>query len=152
VTTNLSYDSSALAGLNEWTGDIDFLRRDIPLRLNRPLATLDAKLPPDAHILLVGQAAVFHVSHPILYNTVFNPETIEELAKGQDPAAFHRALRDRRITHIYVDWKEIRRHRQPGGYGFTDFVTPERFASWVAAGVLDRPLAWGEEQDLYRVR
>ena len=65
---------------------------------------------------------------------------------------FHDSLRQRKLTHIYVDWKEIKRHRQPGGYGFTDFVTPSRFAQWVAAGVLERPLLVGPEQELYQVR
>jgi hypothetical protein len=152
LVANLAYDSSALAGLNEWTGDLDFLRRDLPERLNRPLASLDARLSPDARVLLVGQAAVFHVRRSILYNTVFNAETIEELATGKDSAALYRALRARQITHIYVDWKEIQRHRQPGGYGFTGFVTPQRFAGWVAEGLLDRPVPCGPEQDLYRVR
>ncbi len=35
-----------------------------------------------------------------------------------------RRCTERKLTHIYVDWKEIQRHRQPGGYGFTDFVQP----------------------------
>jgi dolichyl-phosphate-mannose-protein mannosyltransferase len=153
--------TTALTGLNEWTGNLAFLRRDVPRRLNPPLAAIDRVLPPDARILLVGQAAVFHVGHEILYNTVFNPETIELLAAGKNPQEFHRILKDRGITHVYVDWKEINRHRAPAGYGFTDFVTPERFAAWIQAGVLDRPVPIGLEdhpgrialeQDLYPVR
>jgi hypothetical protein len=132
--------STALTGLNEWTGDLAFLRRDLPARLNPPLAAIDRDLPPGAVVLLVGQAAVFHVGHPVLYNTVFNPETIELLARGQTAAEFRRTLRDGGITHVYVDWKEIRRHRDPAGYGFTDFVTPKRFRDWVAAGVLAGPM------------
>ncbi len=152
VFTNLTYDTTALAGLNEWTGDLKFLRRDLPRRLNRPLATMDAELPSDARILLVGQAAVFHLNHRVVYNTVFNQETIETLASGKDASGFHRALRDKGLTYVYVDWKEIQRHRQPGGYGFTDFVTPERFAAWVKAGVLDRPTWIGTDQELYAIR
>jgi len=152
VATNLAYSTTALAGLNEWTGDLTFLREDVPRRLNGPLAAIDANLPPDAKILLVGQAAVYHLRHAILYNTVFNPEILETLAAGRTPEEFHAALRGRKITHVYVDWKEIRRHRDPAGYGFTDFVTPERFAEWVAAGVLGRPRAVGMDQDLYEVR
>ena len=144
--------STALTGLNEWTGSLTHLRKDIPRRLNRPLAAIDRMLPPQAKILLVGQAAVFHVDHQVLYNTVFNPETLELLASGQTPAAFHRTLKERGITHIYVNWKEIKRHRDPAGYGFTDFVTRERFAEWVAAGVLDRPMLVDSEQELYAVR
>jgi hypothetical protein len=33
-------------------------------------------------------------------------------------------LADQRVSHIYVNWAEIRRYRQPGNYGFTDYVTP----------------------------
>jgi hypothetical protein len=152
IVTNLACISTALAGLNEWTADLNFLRRDVPERWNRALARLDAELPTDAKPLLVGQAAVYHLNHAIAYNTVFNPETIEILARGKTPQEFRRELESRELTHIYVDWKEIQRQRQPGGYGFTDFVTPERFAQWVAAGVLEGPTPLGAQQDLYRVR
>jgi hypothetical protein len=144
--------TTALTGLNEWTGSLAFLRRDLPRRLNEPLATIDQELPRTAKILLVGQAAVFHVNLEILYNTVFNPETIELLAGGKTPAEFHHALKERGITHIYVDWKEIKRHRDPAGYGFTPFVTRERFAGWVEASILDRPRLVGLEQELYAVK
>jgi 4-amino-4-deoxy-L-arabinose transferase-like glycosyltransferase len=152
LLANLTYISTALAGLNEWTGDLVFLRRDIPRRWNAALARLDAELPPGARPLLVGQAAVFHLEHNVVYNTVFNPETIELLARGSSDHEFREALRQRNLTHIYVDWKEIQRHRQPGGYGFSDFVQPWRFAAWVAARVLDRPLHLGAEQELYEVK
>jgi hypothetical protein len=152
LLANFTYITTALAGLNEWTGDLVFLRRDIPRRWNAPLARLDTELPANARPLLVGQAAVFHLTHPVAYNTVFNPETIELLAKGKNNDEFHDSLRQRKLSHIYVDWKEIKRHRQPGGYGFTDFVTPSRFAQWVAEGVLERPLLVGPEQELYQVR
>jgi hypothetical protein len=144
--------STALTGLNEWTASLAFLRQDVPRRLNAPLAAMDRELAPDAKILLVGQAAVFHVNHAILYNTVFNPETIELLARGKTPEEFRRVLKDHGITHIYVDWKEIKRHRDPAGYGFTPFVTLERFAGWVEAGVLSRPMQVGIEQELYPVK
>jgi hypothetical protein len=149
---NLTYITTALAGLNEWTANLVFLRRDIPRRWNAPLARLDAELPKNARPLLVGQAAVFHLDHTVSYNTVFNPQTIELLANGTSDEQFRVALHQRNLTHIYVDWKEIERHRQPGGYGFTDFVTPARFAHWVAAGVLERPLNLGPEQELYQIR
>jgi hypothetical protein len=161
---NLSYISTALAGLNEWTGDLVFLRRNIQSRWNASLASLTAELPPDARPLIVGQAAVFHLDHRVAYNTVFDPEIIELLAGGKSDQEFSQALRKRNLTHVYVDWKEIQRHTRPGGYGFTDFVTRSRFAGWVAAGVLDPPLyfhnrAWQHDfpgfpadQELYRVR
>ncbi len=150
--TNLTYVSTALAGLNEWTGDVRFLRDDIPKRLNPPLARLDAELAPDAKILLVGQASVFHLRHRIVYNTVFDLETIETLSSGVDPEVFRARLKERGITHVYVDWHEIDRYRQPGNYGFTSYVVPARFREWVGAGVLTGPTPIGPEQDLYTVR
>jgi hypothetical protein len=152
LLTNLTYISTALAGLNEWTADLVFLRRDIPRRWNPPLAMLDDKLPTSAKPLLVGQAAVFHLNHTVRYNTVFDPETIEVLAHGKKPEEFRAALRERNLTHVYVDWHEIQRHREQGGYGFTDFVTRDRFANWVSSGILSTPEALGPEQELYRVR
>ena len=107
--------STALTGLNEWTGSLAHLHKDIPRRLNRPLAAIDRMLPPQAKILLVGQAAVFHVDHHVLYNTVFNPETIEQLASGQTPAAFHGTLKERGITHIYVELEGDQAPPRPGG-------------------------------------
>jgi hypothetical protein len=151
LLTNLTYISTALAGLNEWTGDLNFLRRNIPLRWNAPLARLDEKLPQDARPLLVGQAAVYHLNYAVTYNTVFDPEAIEVLASGKTPVEFRRALHRRNLTHVYVDWREIQRHRALGGYGFTAFVTKERFAQWVDSGVLSEPEALGAEQELYRV-
>jgi hypothetical protein len=152
VACNFLDSSTALTGLNEWTRSLKELRTDLPARLNPPLAAIDRELPPNAKILLVGQAAVFHVNHPVLYNTVFNPETIELMASGKSAGEFHDALKAREITHIYVDWKEVRRHRDPAGYGFTDFVTPERFAGWIQAGVLQGPTPIGAEQELYLVK
>ena len=119
---------------------------------NNSMARLDTELPPQAKPLMVGQAAVFHLEHNVVYNTVFNLETIEVLAKNKTMDDLHRGLTAMNLTHVYVDWKEIARHRGPGGYGFTDFVTPARFAAWVAGGVLEAPKEMGLEQALYRIR
>ena len=75
----------ALAGFNEWTGDLTFLRRDLPERLNPPLATLDAELPPDARVLLVGQAAVFHLDRTRSSTTRCSTRRrSRQLASGKD--------------------------------------------------------------------
>jgi hypothetical protein len=152
IVTNLAYCSTALAGFNEWTGDLPTLRNGVPRMLNPSLARLDASLPPGAKVLLVGQAAVFHFGHPIVYNTVFNEESFETLTRGRTSAQVRQALAARGVTHIYVDWHEIERYRSPGNYGFTDEVTPEAFARLVAAGVLDPAEAIGSRQELYQTR
>jgi hypothetical protein len=152
IVFNLTFNTTALVGLNEWTGDLRVLRTRVPEMINPSLASLDAALPADARVLLVGQAAVFHMNHPVVYNTVFNRETFEGLARGRTPGEVGRALQERGITHVYVDWFEIGRYRSPGNYGFTPFITPEVFARLVAAGTLEPPRAIGKQHELYRVR
>jgi hypothetical protein len=152
VVTNLAYSTTALTALNEWTDDLNVLKRSVPQRFNPALAKLDTELPPGAKVLLVGQAAVFHVQHPIVYNTVFDDETIEELTRGRTPDEVRGSLRERGIQYVYVDWYEIDRYRSPGNYGFTDYVTPEVFSRLLAAGVFEAPTALGTKQELYKVR
>lgn len=89
---NLSYISTALAGLNDWTGDLMLMRRESPARWNESLASLDTELPPGAHPLIVGQAAVFDLVHRVTYNTVFDPELIEILASGKSDQEFQKVL------------------------------------------------------------
>jgi hypothetical protein len=103
--------------------------------------------------LLVGQASVFPMNHPIVYNTVFNRETIEALSKGKSPEEFHQALVDRGITHVYVDWSEIDRYRGPENYGFTPLVTHRWLSGLVASGVLNpgRQVRPGP-QEIFQVR
>ncbi len=114
---------------------------------------MDAKLPRDARILLVGQAAVFHLEHPVVYNTVFNRGDDRGLSRDRDPAAFRRALHELELTHIYVDWHEIERYRQPGNYGFTDLRDARAvrgLGRGRRTGTADLPV--GTDQDLYRIR
>jgi hypothetical protein len=151
IATNAVYSSTALAGLNEWTGDLIKLKTGVPRMLNPPLARLDAELPAGARPLLVGQAAVFHLNRPIVYNTVFNNEIIETIVKGRTPDQVRQELRRLGVTHIYVDWFEVERYRSPGNYGFTPFVTPEVFNGLVLARVLKPPRRMGLRQELYEV-
>src|SRR5207302_11270122 len=152
ILSNLAYISTILCGFNQWTGDYRDLRTRVPETVNPSLAGLNEVLPPESKVLLVGQGAVFFLDHPLVYNTVFNHETIETLARDRSPDQVRQALRERGITHVYVDWPEIARYRSPGHYGFTPFVTPELFAGLVKAGVLERPVPIGSRAELYRVR
>ena len=138
VFSNFVFDSTKLAAFNQWTGDLDALDVRVPGELHSlPLSLLDASLPKETKILIVGQAGVFHVEHAIVYDTVFNRQTFETLAEGRSEAEIHRELRQQKITHIYVDWPEIRRYRSPGNYGFPAFVVPAVFDRLVGDGVLE---------------
>lgn len=152
VAANAVLIMTGLAGSNEWTGDLAALRSSVPAGINAPLARMDAGLPPGARVLLVGQAGVFHLNRPVVYNTVFNRETFEAVAKGRSADEVRRALAALGVAHVYVDWVEIERYRSPGNYGFTPFVTPEAFARLVAEGVLGPPARMGAKQELYPVR
>jgi hypothetical protein len=148
---NVALILTPLSGPTDWTADLRALRRDACAAANAPLGRLDESLAEGSLTLVVGQAGVFHVGHPILYNTVFNAERLESLAGGRTPAEFGGELARLGITGIYVDWSEIERHRKPGGYGFTDFVTPERFGGWVSDGVLGRPTRFSPNHEFYPV-
>jgi hypothetical protein len=151
IGSNLVYTSTALAGLNDWTGDLEKLRKEVPRLLNPPMARLDAELPPEARPLMVGQAGVYHFRHPVVYNTVFDDDILEGLARGRSPGEVRDALRRLGVTHVYVDWAEIERYRSPGNYGFTNFVTHEVFARLVTGGALGAPTRPGPKQELYPV-
>jgi len=138
MSVGLVQSLSPLTGPTNWTTPLDDLRHSIPRLLDRELVEFAEALPPKARPLLVGEAAVFHLTVPIVYNTVFNRETLEVWTAGLDPVEAGRAVRDRGITHIFVDWNEIARYRSPGNYGYTDYVTPELFERWVQAGWLRR--------------
>lgn len=152
LVSNWIYCSSALAGLNEWTKPLATLWKSVPNRLYPASVLVDGSLKSTDRALLVGQAAVFYWEHPIRYNTVFNREGIEILAKGKAPVEVHKALKENGITHVFVDWSEIRRYRQPGNYGFTDFVTEPFFDGLVRSGVLSEPTLPGPGRTLYQVR
>ena len=152
VIANLSYSSTALTAMNNWTDDLNELRTSVPKMLDPGLFAADTRVPPEAKILIVGQAAVFHVQHPIVYNTVFDEEILETIARDKPPEAVREALKRLGVTHIYVDWYQIDRFRSPGNYGFTDFVTPREFDRLVQARVLDPPERMGDQRALYKVR
>src|SRR4029077_15363394 len=132
-----------------WCGYNDFLRdldeaSKIAAHITAPeLVYLNDQLPPGAKVLSVGDAEMFEARFPVVYNTVFDRSIFEdwfaerpgEAGTGiagaggalRHPAAIRKRLADEGITHVYVNWLEILRYRAPGSYGYTDFVTPERF-------------------------
>lgn len=150
--SNLALISTPLCGPTDWTADLRLLRRDALATSSPSLASLAARLPADARPLLVGPAGVFHFRSPFLYNTVFDPDILETLARDRTPAQLREAFHQLGVTHVYVDWAEIDRHRKPGGYGFTPFITPELFDRLVASGVLSGPERIDSNHWLFAVR
>jgi len=86
-------------------------------------------------VLMVGEAAVFYCTRPILYNTVFDTDELRPFLDGKTPSNFHEELRRQGVTHVLVNWKEIDRYNRPMSYGGFEFVKPEFFdkcdADWI---------------------
>ena len=91
-------------------------------------------------VLAVGDAAVFDLWPPVLYNTCFDDCVFQRLVEGKTAGEIRAELLARHIAYVYVDWSEIERYRRPDNYGFTDFVQPAVLDRLVAQGVL-MPLA-----------
>ena len=85
--------------------------------LNEHLASTGGK------VLLVGDAEPFDLQIPTLYNTCFDESVFERLMRDRDAEQRLAILRKHKITHIFVYWNLIDRYREPGNYGFTDYVT-----------------------------
>jgi hypothetical protein len=151
TATNLVFLTTPLCGPTEWTADLDRLRREAVETATPSLARLDAALPDGSTTLVIGQAGVFSLRHEIRYNTVFNRERLAEIVAGRSPAEVAEELRRQGITHVYVDWSEIERHRKPGGYGFSPVVTRTLFEDLVSGRVLTPPVPMGPNHLLYRV-
>ncbi|MGE0533504.1 MAG: glycosyltransferase family 39 protein [Pirellulales bacterium] len=125
-------------GDNRYLESLDRLKHDEG-RLAPWHAYLNEHTPADQQVLSVGDAQVFDLEVPVLYNTVFDPSIFETIVRDErgalrPAAAIRERLRD--VAFVYVNWSEIARYRSPGNYGFSDFVQPEVFERLVAEGVL----------------
>lgn len=108
-------------------------------------------------VLLVGEAQVFDLEMPILYNTWLDDSVFESIFRDPKSGALRptdeiRAeLKARNISHLYVAWSEIARYVQTG-YGHWDFVRPELFQRLVADGILEHvPPPKGLEESVNQV-
>ncbi|MHB8974812.1 MAG: hypothetical protein ACYC3X_30690 [Pirellulaceae bacterium] len=125
LAANFTLVASPLLVGNSFLVSLDQLRDD-PRVTTVSIAHryLNAHVPPGRQALLVGDAGVFNLRVPSLYSTCFDTCILEQLTRGRDAAQRRAQLAEQRVSHIYVNWAEIRRYRQPGNYGFSDYVTP----------------------------
>lgn len=102
------------------------------------------RLPADFKVLVIGKATTFHARFPVVYHSVFDRCLLEEWCAAEPgvstalkPAAEIRDnFRRQGVTHLLIDWRWIATYREPGNYGFTEFVAPDRIAALQQAGVL----------------
>ncbi len=75
----------------------------------------ELKLPADARFLLLGEARGLYFPAGTRYATVFDAHPLAETA-DLDDAQLREKLRELDVTHIYVNWWEVRRLAR--SYGF----------------------------------
>jgi hypothetical protein len=130
---------------------LNLLRND-PARIDPWHLDLNEHAREVTGVLLVGDAEPFDLEVPVVYNTVFDDNIFESIARGRTPDEVRKALADRNISHVYVKWSEVARYRSPGNYGFTKFVEPAVFDALVKAGVLaELPPIKDNPNVMYRV-
>jgi hypothetical protein len=146
---NVRFCSLAVVGFHAGLMDLDAARE---MTVRSDILMLNQSLPPNAKVLMVGEAEVFDATFPLLYNTVFDDSIFEEWTS--DPADVHSAPEHRRmrpaseirnvfkkheVTHVLVHWGEILRYRLPGSYEYASFVQPSRFDLLVEQNFLTAP-------------
>lgn len=148
VLFNLGFITTVNCGLNTWLGDLTEVRDNSEFT-SEPVAYLNRmRLPTDAKVLFVGEAQVFDVRVPLVYNTVFDISIFEQWCSANEPDVpvaeqkmksteeIRKRLKDEGITHILVNWQEILRYRTT--YGISDFLAPWRFEHLQREGILHR--------------
>jgi len=138
----------SLCGYNAYLIDYQRARQHTEGYYSPGMPLLNQNLKEGAKVLCVGNAVVFAARFPTVYNTVFDKCVFEKWLAEQQTGVLpgewklrpveeiRQKLREEGITHIYVNWAEILRYRDDGSYGYTDFVTPARFAQLQELGVL----------------
>ncbi|MEZ6235800.1 MAG: hypothetical protein R3B68_16575 [Phycisphaerales bacterium] len=126
-----------------------------------PAAMVNAGLPPDARVYLLGDATPFYLSRHLVWNTTWDASALgdairADLALQQSasttvgspdaeaidrPARWTASLRSRGVTHVLVNLAELRRYWSNGMYD--PDATPARVDAWL--GSFGAPIAaWPE--------
>ncbi|HAW28278.1 MAG TPA: hypothetical protein DCY03_09185, partial [Planctomycetaceae bacterium] len=145
--------TSGLGGNNAYLDDFTYARNFTGNLTAPEIEVLNKmQLDPNQVVLFVGEAKVFNANFPVIYNTVFdedifqqwtaqpNPELPDKELSMKPAREIEAKLKAEHIAYVYVNWAEILRYRIPGSYGYTDYVTPQRFQQLVKEGVLQPPL------------
>jgi hypothetical protein len=91
------------------------------------LGFVNRELPPDARLLMIGDARPFYIQRPAAYATAFNASPSLKVLETAGTEGLSRWLLESGNTHVLVNWAEIQRLRRT--YGFADAATPQVFAA-----------------------
>jgi len=139
TAVNLAVATSGGGGYNRYFASLAELRVDADrvdawhLYFNRHAT--------EGRLLLVGEAQVFDIEAPILYNTWLDDSIFERMVidpatgKLRPPEEIRSAFQADDVSYVYVHWGEIARYIETG---YNDFalVRPDVFDSLVKQGVL----------------
>ncbi len=135
----LVVSTGALTGDNRILVPLQKLRRDEPqlLRTHPAHLYLNDHVMPGYAAVIEGDAQVFDLEIPIYYHTCWNPSWWELWTNGKTLDEQRRILAEHRVSHVFFHWSEIARYRQPGNYGFSEYITRERiYRDFVQTGLL----------------
>jgi hypothetical protein len=154
LTISFIYVTSQELTYNTYFVSLPSARRDSD-RVNLWHLMLNEQVPPGSSVLSVGDAQVFDLDVPVIYNTAFDENLAGVIFEHRNPPQIAAELHRRHVSHVFVNWNEVYRYRQPGNYGgMPDFLTPAWFAGLVEQGVLDVP--WQHplipNQEVYAVK
>jgi len=96
-----------------------------------PEAFLNAALPRDSVVYLLGDATPLYIGRRVIYNTTWDAWPIASAIRAHpnDPAAWAASLRKAGATHVLVSLSEVRR-LQRSGYA-DPVVTEEAVQGWM---------------------
>lgn len=146
MTFNFAFMTTSLCGYNAYLLDLQRAAEQTARITSPEVVHLNLQLPPGAKVLCIGEAELFNARFRYVYNTVFDFSIFEQWCGADQPgvdaaqrplktaAEIRRRLAEQGITHLFVNWQEILRYRLT--YGYTDFVTPQKFQQLQAEGVL----------------
>lgn len=91
--------------------------------------------PTGSTVWMVGEARAFYVARPCIYHVVFSRNPLAEWARD-DPSgeATLAWLRERGVTHVYINYSEIDRFGASGNYGWPASLDEAFFDSIRDAG------------------
>jgi hypothetical protein len=152
ATTFLIHVAPLWAGLTQPTGEYLAWESAGSTYCEPAIDAINRDLPADATVLFVGESRSFYCQRRAIAPTVFDRNPIDQILDAEGPGRPERRVRDGLralgITHLYVNWPEIRRLAQSYGYrfegqphnGFSDYIsdhiTPTLFARMTASGYL----------------